>query len=192
MAALLNNRPFAIVTGLALVAVLGFIDFTTGYDLNFFVFYFIPISLSAWRASRTWGVILSFISALAWGFADYLSGHHYSQPVYYFWNAVIRLASFIILAFTLDMIHSLLVRQRAINDELKHTLAEIKQLRGYLPICASCKKIRNDGGYWEQIEKYISEHSEAEFTHGLCPECAKRLYPDLLKEENKEPLKPEK
>ncbi len=57
--------------------------------------------------------------------------------------------------------------------------AEIKILRGILPICASCKKIRNDKGYWEQIEMYIRDHSEAEFSHGLCPDCAQKLYPDL-------------
>ena len=57
--------------------------------------------------------------------------------------------------------------------------AELQQLRGMLPICASCKSIRNDEGYWEQIETYIAEHSQAVFTHGLCPECAPKLYPDL-------------
>ena len=57
--------------------------------------------------------------------------------------------------------------------------AELQQLRGIVPICASCKSIRNDHGYWEQIETYIAEHSQAVFTHGLCPHCATRLYPDL-------------
>lgn len=63
--------------------------------------------------------------------------------------------------------------------ELKEAFAKVKQLSGFLPICASCKKIRDDKGYWMQIEAYISEHSEAEFSHGICPECAKRFYPDF-------------
>jgi len=50
-----------------------------------------------------------------------------------------------------------------------------------LPICAACKKIRDDKGYWNQIESYIREHSEAEFSHGICPDCAKKLYPDYYK-----------
>ena len=62
---------------------------------------------------------------------------------------------------------------------LNKALAEVKTLSGFLPICASCKKIRDDKGYWNQIEAYISEHSEAEFSHGICPECAHNLYPDL-------------
>lgn len=65
------------------------------------------------------------------------------------------------------------------NAELQKALAKIKTLSGLLPICASCKKIRDDQGYWTQLESYISEHSEAEFTHGCCPECMKKLYPEM-------------
>lgn len=65
--------------------------------------------------------------------------------------------------------------------DLQKTLKEIKALRGLLPICASCKKIRDDKGYWNQIEAYISEHSEAEFSHSICPECAKKYYGEFLK-----------
>ena len=57
---------------------------------------------------------------------------------------------------------------------------EIKEIRGILPICSACKKIRNDEGGWEQIENYIRDRSEAEFSHGICPDCAKKLYPDFL------------
>lgn len=64
------------------------------------------------------------------------------------------------------------------NIELKQALDQIKVLRGCLPICCTCKKIRDDKGYWNQVEKYISEHSEAVFTHGMCPECLNTLYPD--------------
>jgi len=63
--------------------------------------------------------------------------------------------------------------------ELQEALAKVKQLSGFLPICASCKKIRNDQGYWTQIEAYIRDHSEAEFSHGICPECMKKLYPEF-------------
>ena len=65
---------------------------------------------------------------------------------------------------------------------LRERDTEIKRLRGLLPICASCKKIRNDKGYWSQIEVYIREHSEAEFTHSICPECSKKLYPEYSDE----------
>ncbi len=62
--------------------------------------------------------------------------------------------------------------------ELKEAIENVKILRGMLPICSSCKKIRSDKGYWTQIEAYIREHSDVEFTHSICPECIKKLYPD--------------
>lgn len=69
-------------------------------------------------------------------------------------------------------------REKLIKD-LQEALARVKQLSGMLPICSSCKKVRDDKGYWNQIEVYIRDHSEAEFTHGICPECFKKLYPDV-------------
>ena len=68
-----------------------------------------------------------------------------------------------------------------IND-LQKALAEVKQLIGILPICASCKKIRDDEGYWKEVETYISDHSEAQFSHGICPDCMRKLYPEIADE----------
>ncbi len=64
-------------------------------------------------------------------------------------------------------------------SDLQKALSEVKTLRGFIPICAHCKNIRNDKGYWEKIEKYIHEHSDAQFSHGICQECAKKYYPDF-------------
>jgi nitrate/nitrite-specific signal transduction histidine kinase len=69
-------------------------------------------------------------------------------------------------------------RDKVIFD-LQKALSEVKTLRGFLPICSHCKKIRDDKGYWNQIESYIAEHSDAEFSHGICHECAQKYYPDL-------------
>ena len=77
-------------------------------------------------------------------------------------------------------------RKRALEDrerlilQLQKALTEVKQLSGLLPICASCKKIRDDKGYWNQIESYIRDHSGVEFSHGICPDCMKKLYPDEI------------
>ncbi|MBH0201836.1 MAG: response regulator [Nitrospira sp.] len=71
---------------------------------------------------------------------------------------------------------------RRSNEELQRALSEVKVLRGLIPICASCKKIRNDGGFWQQLEEYIGEHSEAEFSHGLCQPCLKKLYPSVYQD----------
>lgn len=65
------------------------------------------------------------------------------------------------------------------NQELEKALEEVKVLRGFISICSSCKKIRNDEGKWEQLEAYIQQHSEALFSHGICTDCMKKLYPDF-------------
>jgi len=64
-------------------------------------------------------------------------------------------------------------------QQLEHAFAEVKTLRGFLPICSGCKKIRDDSGYWQQLEEYLSDHSEAVLSHGVCPDCMERLYPDF-------------
>jgi sigma-B regulation protein RsbU (phosphoserine phosphatase) len=64
--------------------------------------------------------------------------------------------------------------------ELEATLAEIKTLKGLIPMCASCKKIRDDQGFWQQVEGYLMQHSQAEFSHGLCPECMEKHYPEYF------------
>ena len=73
--------------------------------------------------------------------------------------------------------------RRELIHDLQDALSKIKRLRGLLPICASCKKIRDDKGYWNELEAYISEHSEAEITHGFCPDCMKKLYGVVLGED---------
>lgn len=64
-------------------------------------------------------------------------------------------------------------------EELQQALSEVKTLRGFLPICAHCKSIRDDQGYWNRLEAYLLEHSEVELSHGVCPECAKKFYPNI-------------
>jgi hypothetical protein len=68
---------------------------------------------------------------------------------------------------------------RRTQKKLQEAEDEIKTLKGIIPICSSCKNIRDDKGYWNQIESYIKKHSDADFTHSICPKCAKELYPDL-------------
>ena len=68
--------------------------------------------------------------------------------------------------------------REALIHQLQETMAQVKTLRGLIPICASCKKVRDDRGYWHQVDEYVRAHSEVEFSHSICPECMARLYPD--------------
>ena len=75
-----------------------------------------------------------------------------------------------------------IVRIEKATKRLKKALDNIKTLEGLLPMCANCKNIRDDNGYWQQVEIYIRKHSKAEFSHSICPKCARQLYPDLFDE----------
>jgi DNA repair exonuclease SbcCD ATPase subunit len=94
-----------------------------------------------------------------------------------------------------SLMNELLATKRDLQQkttELQEALDNVKQLKGLLPICASCKKIRDDKGYWQSVEQYVSAHSEAQFSHDICPECLKKLYPAYFHEEEteKSPDKP--
>lgn len=78
-----------------------------------------------------------------------------------------------------ERLYEEITRRKELIQELQAALGDVKTLSGLLPICSSCKKIRDDGGYWNQIEVFIREHSDAEFSHSVCPECIEQLYPGL-------------
>ena len=71
------------------------------------------------------------------------------------------------------------IERQKLLVKLREALEQVKTLRGFIPICSSCKKIRDDAGFWHQLEVYIRDHSDAEFTHGICPACIKTLYPEI-------------
>jgi len=72
--------------------------------------------------------------------------------------------------------------EKELITQLQHALEQVKLLSGMIPMCSSCKQIRDDAGYWKQVEEYIESRSEALFSHGICPECVRRLYPDIAEE----------
>jgi hypothetical protein len=146
------------------VVLLGAVDWATGYDLNFFVFYFAPVAFAAWKLGARSGYATAIISGLVWAAADRLSGHHYSAPFYAYWDTSLRTISLLIISFATARIH-------ALEQEAQR---KVQHLSGLLPICAWCKKIRNDRGYWERVEEYIEQHSEAHFTHSICEECSRK------------------
>jgi hypothetical protein len=157
------------VCGLLLLGLVGLSDYATGPEISFGIFYFLPIWLMTWHFRRRVAILFSFLCALVWFLVDDASGVQYSIAIIPFWNATARLVYF--LSFTFLLAYS--------QEQLRQTKEEVKQLSGLLPICASCKKIRDDEGYWQEIESYLHSHSDTRFSHGICPECAKKLYPEF-------------
>jgi hypothetical protein len=157
------------------VLVLGLVDWQTGYELNFFVFYFAPVSVAAWFLGFGFSVALAVLSALVWYGADLLSGHMYSSPFYAVWNTTIRLVSFLAIGWAMSRMRRALDREHHATETLRRALSEIKVLEAFLPVCTQCKKIRNQEGSWQHMEVYIEQHSNTQFSHGYCPECLKNV-----------------
>jgi hypothetical protein len=84
-------------------------------------------------------------------------------------------------------VHHLKERERELEARVEEALSRVKILKGLLPICATCKKVRDDRGYWNQIESFIRDHSEADFSHGICPDCISRYYPEYRGVASKKP-----
>ena len=144
------------------------LDLLTGPFLSFPILFVIPVSLAAWfisgRLATVLAVMLPLGRALIAAFLD--------QPtplLYIVANTAIRIAVLVFIAY--------LSRTGRRTRELEHKVA---QLEGILPICMFCKRIRDKSQHWQQLESYISAHSEADFSHGICPECVQEHYGDIL------------
>jgi hypothetical protein len=168
------STPAAWAAIIGSVMVLGVIDWTTGYELNFFVFYFLPVSYAGWRFGQLPAVNVSLGCGAVWAFADQLSGNSYSHPFYAVWNTLIRLSAFLFIGWVMARNRSILEEERELAGQLRHSLSEVKILEGLLPVCCECKKIRDEKNQWQPMEEYVSGRTSVVFTHGYCPECARR------------------
>jgi len=171
-------KPVLMIVNIALLLGIGLVDYVTGYEIGISLFYLIPVSFAAWFRGRTPGIIISFLSVVTMAVADVIAGKEFPHYFVEVWNLLMHLGFFSVYAVVLSIVKADTDERELLLEKLQKALGEVKQLSGFLPICASCKRIRDDAGYWNQIETYISAHSEAQFSHGICPECIKKLYPE--------------
>lgn len=160
----LTHRKLLPIYWLTLSCLIVAADYITGPYIRFPIFYVIPIALASWFNGRRWGFVLACSLPLVRILFRFL------------WNLPWGILETIVNAGTYMIIFSLLVFL-IVDEAERHTLLkEVKVLRGLLPICSFCKRIRNRDNQWEALEDYITQRSKAEFSHGLCPECAKEHY----------------
>lgn len=162
-----------------MACLLSLADFWSGPYLQFPITFLIPVALASWFNGRWQGLIFAFVLPLI---RFYFVTEVWTVP--WTWaeaavNAVIRI-------IVLSLFAIVIAQTSRQHKQLKK---EVRLLEGLLPICAYCKKIRDDQSEWQPIEKYISERSPAYFSHGFCPDCLKKHYGDLFDEpEPKLPL----
>ena len=157
------------VVWLSLSALLLALDYATGPVIRFPVLLLVPVMLVAWFHARRWALVLAVVLSLPRIYLNMVWATEIGYAELGI-NAAVRMVLFVLVALMISVV----VRQKR---ELER---EVAVLRGILPICMFCKRIRNDDGEWEPVEKYISHHSEAEFSHGMCEECAKEHYPNVF------------
>jgi len=162
-AARLGRRIFLPLYWVGLSALLLAGDYVTGPYFQFPIFFLIPIILASWYSGRIWGLILAIILSLARPYIFTIWDESWSLPTTAV-NAAIRILVFATIAF--------FVGQAAVKTR------EVRVLQGILPTCRICQKIRIQDDTWEPLEQYITERSEARFSHGLCPECVQKHFGD--------------
>ena len=174
----MNNRlPVWLWATIAIVGVLvvGFLDWLTGIELNFFVFYFLPVAVSAWFIGLGFSVAIAVFSVLVWFGVDVILGRVYSHHFYAVWNTTIHLVSFLVIGWSVFKIRYAFDSEQKNAENLGRALSEIKALEAFLPICAVCKKIRNQQDVWQGFEVYIGQQTGTQFSHSYCPDCAKKV-----------------
>jgi hypothetical protein len=166
--------------------IIGYIDYVTGYDIGISAFYLAPIGLVVWfiHSKKSAGIFMAIITSITVTASNLLAGQMIRYYAVEVWNTVVHFAFFAISALLIYEVRSNLEKRGQLINELQQALDQVKTLSGLLPMCSSCKKIRDDQGYWSQVEVYISDHSEAEVSHGMCPDCAKKMYPEIYKKIN--------
>ncbi len=172
------DRTASAASGIAVILLLGVVDYLTGYEFRMDLFYLVPVSFAAWYLDRRTSIWYALICVVTSVLSDVLSGKVYTAIGLDIWNLSILLGFYLVVAVLLSRLRATMLERSKLIGELQDTLKEVKELRGILPICSSCKKIRTDEGYWQNVEDYISHHTHAEFSHGICRECAKKLYPE--------------
>jgi K+-sensing histidine kinase KdpD len=125
------------IISLLTLFVIGWLDFITGYELGFFIFYFIPVSISAWFNGRKAGLIMACLSAACWYLSDYYSHHPYSKSFLIYWEMWIRWLTFLTTAFTVAKIRELMDREKQLTLELTKVIKDNDELRGLLGNAAS-------------------------------------------------------
>ena len=166
---------WAITTGcVGLLLALGWLDYFTGYELGFFIFYSIPVSITAWYAGRFPAILMSIASALVWLIADSYTGQKYSSLFFVCWNIGVRCGSFVINAFTVSKIRRILDQQKQMKMDLDTALNDVWKLRGLLPVCAVCQSPRNDKDYRQELAGYLQSSGKSRAGSWRCPACAAR------------------
>ena len=162
----------ALLACLGIISGICLVECKTPDQLSIATLYFFPVGWATWVGGIRWGTAAVFVATTAWGIANYAVSPVYDQIGYRAWTIANDLVVYGFLVVLVDRSHQVLDEQKAATEALQHALDEVRTLECLLPVCAWCKRVRDDKGYWGQIEEYLARDRGTLLSHGICPECA--------------------
>lgn len=172
-----SRTTIILLTGVSL-ALICIVDYLTDVSVIVGVLYLAPISAITWHDGRKAGIVTASLATALWAIVDYYSRVPYSTGTA-LWNVAVMFFMFVAFCAALAHIRQDGLEQQRLLADLEKAMAEIKTLSGVLPICAWCKKIRDENGEWHTVEVYLQTHTEVDLTHSICPDCRKEKFPRI-------------
>ena len=149
-----------------LTCTIAVLDYLTGWEISFSIFYIYPIFTASWYVGKKTGVVFAVLSSILWLTADLASGHEFSHVLIPGWNTAVRLVFFLLIGVSVPYL----------RKELHASHNALEKLTSLLPLCAWCKNIRDSNGKWSRLEEYLQDEKGIEVTHGICPDCIEKYY----------------
>jgi len=174
-----ENRARVVLASLAALGLVSWIDWVTGYEFLFFVFYFVPVAICAWHLSRSETLANSILCAVGWLLVDRLSEHHYTHEFIWYWNGFVCFLAFATVGLIVNGLRrSLLELARALED-VKSSHDEVRKLQCELQVvCAWTKRIKVDG-QWIPLDEFMARKLHVQITHGISPEGVQQINESL-------------
>jgi hypothetical protein len=163
------------VAGL-LLALVVLTDVFTSWEFGFSAFYLLPVIWLAWSRGSAEGIGMALLAGAAWYAADLLNGRPLTAEFFRIWDELNHLLSYSLAAGVVGALRREILGQETLNHQLNAALAEVRELKGLLPVCAWCHNIRDDEGRWHTMEEFLSSRTKASTTHGICPSCTEKLH----------------
>jgi hypothetical protein len=172
-----NTRPLPgwLVAFLLFGGVL-LVDVMAPPEVDFSAFYLVPVIWVAWSRGTREGLCMALIAGVGWYVHDFLSGRAISSEYYRLWDALNQQVCYLIAASVVGALRREVLVQQDLNQRLTEAMAEVRELRGLLPVCAWCHQIRDEEGDWHPMEAFLLKRTRAAATHGICPTCEAKLY----------------
>ena len=166
-----GRRGLSLAGCFLLLSVLGWLDYITGYEMSFFVFYSVPVGIAAWYVGRWPAIGVALGATVSWLLADYFGGAKYSAPFFYYWNSTIHFLAFIINAVTIAKIKCDLDRRHELAAELESARETLRAMSALLPACPACGKSREAAEEAGEIRLAALVRESPELAGTLCADC---------------------